>query len=226
MEPRMKEPGPFATEARKLNKSARTRARLMDAAVGLFAREGFEAASVNRIAQAADVVNGTFYLHFKDKDDIAAAVAYRIAADVTRQLDDAMADIDDAIERTSSATRRFIEFASAEPEWGMALFRAVWFFRELRGDVAANLKSDLRRGFKQGVFTVKIDAFLVDTFAAMTMAALFARLQGSIGPEAGSKVAELQLRMLGVPAKRAKAAAWRPLEHIEIALKPLPKGKG
>lgn len=212
------ETGSFASEARHLGKAARTRAKLMDAAVGVFARDGFEAASVNEIARAADVVNGTFYLHFKDKDDIAAAVAYRIATDVTRQLDAAMADIGDAIERTSTATRRFIEFMSARRDWGLALFRAVWFFRDLRGDVVNHLRADLERGRKQGAFTVEIDNFLIDTFASMTMSALFARLNGNVGADAGSRVAELQLRMLGVPAKRAKAAAWKKLPVLEIAV--------
>ena len=213
-------PGRFASEARKLGKSARTRARLMDAAVSIFARDGFEAASVNEIARAADVVNGTFYLHFKDKNDIAAAVAYRIAADVARQLDTAMEDIHDAVERVSCATRRFIEFASAEPEWGWAMFHAMRFFRELRGEVVSYMRGDLLRGRRQGAFTVEIDDFLVDMFGSMTMTALYGRLQGTSGPEAGSKVAELQLRMLGVPAKRAKAAAWRKLPPLEIALHP------
>jgi len=215
---RMSSTGPFAREARTLGKSARTRAKLMDAAVGVFAREGFEAASVNEIARAAEVVNGTFYVHFKDKDDIAAAVAFRIATDVTRQLDEAMREIDDAIERTSTATRRFIAIASAEPEWGWALFRAVWSFRDLHGNVVSRLRAVLIRGRRQGVFTIEIDDFLVDTFSSMTMAALFARLQGTSGAEVGSKVAELQLRMLGVPAKRAKAAAWKALKPLDLKL--------
>ena len=57
----------FGEAARGQGKSARTRARLMDAAVAVFARDGFEAASVNEIARAADVANGTFYLHFRDR---------------------------------------------------------------------------------------------------------------------------------------------------------------
>ena len=114
----MNQVGLFALEARDLGKSARTRARLMDAAVRVFARVGFEAASVNEIAQAADVANGTFYLHFKDKDEIVTAVAFRIAGDVARQLDEAMSGIDDAVERCSFATRQFIDIAFSEPEWG------------------------------------------------------------------------------------------------------------
>lgn len=214
----MKKAASFAGEARIQSKSERTRARLMDAAVGVFARDGFEGASVNEIARAADVVNGTFYLHFKDKNDIAAAVAFGIAADVTRQLDAAMTDIDDAVARTSCATRRFIEVSSVQPEWGMALWRAFWFFPELRGSVLNYLRADLLRGRRQRAFTVEIDDFLIDTFLAMMTAALFGRLHGTVGPEAGSKVAELQLRMLGVSSKRAKAAAWRKLPPLDIGL--------
>jgi len=214
----LKKTGHFAEEARNLGKSARTRARLMDAAVGIFAREGFEAASVNQIAQAADVVNGTFYLHFKDKDEIANAVTYRIAADLARQLDEAMGDIDDAVERISTATRRFIEFGGARPEWGMALFRATLSFRDLRENVVTYLRADLKRGARQGAISVPVDDFLIDTFASMTMSALFGQLSGTAGADAGSKVAELQLRMLGVTPARAKKAAWRPLPKVALSM--------
>ena len=117
--------GLFLDEARKLGKGARTRARLMDAAARLFARDGFEAASVNEIARVADVANGTFYVHFRDKEEIAAAVAFAVATHVVGQLDTAMTDVDDAVERVSLATRRFVELASSQPDWGRALFRAV-----------------------------------------------------------------------------------------------------
>ena len=220
----MTESGLFANEARNLGKSARTRARLMDAAVGVFARDGFEAASVNEIARAAEVANGTFYVHFKDRDDIAGAVAIRIAGDVARQLDEAMVDIDDAVERTSCATRRFIDLASSRSDWGMALFRAAWFFPGVRAGVVDYLRDDLERGVRQGAFTVEVDDFLVGVFAAMTLTALFRRLQGEAGEEAGSKVAELQLRMLGVAPEQAKQAAWRTIEPLKLDVRPLVKG--
>lgn len=211
-------PGIFSNEARSLGKSARTRARLMDAAVSVFARVGYEAASVNEIAQAADVANGTFYLHFKGKDEIAAEVTFRIAADVARQLDEAMVDIDDAVERTSFATRQFIDLVSSEPNWGWAFFRAAWYMPDLREQVVAYLKTDLMRGVKQGSFKVEIDDFLVDTFASMVLSALFGRLRGATGPEAGSKIAELQLRMLGVAPARAHRVAWREIEPLKLKL--------
>jgi AcrR family transcriptional regulator len=209
--------GIFAAKARNLGKSARTRGRLMDAAVSIFARVGYAAASVNEIAQAAEVANGTFYLHFKGKDDIAATVAFRIAADVARQLNDAMAYIESAVERTSFATRQFVDLAYREPQWGWALFHAVGYMPELRKQVVTYLTADLELGVAQGAFKVKVDDFLVDMFASMVMTALFGRLRGDAGPEAGSKVAELQLRMLGVPAARAHRVAWNKMEPLQLS---------
>jgi AcrR family transcriptional regulator len=72
-------------KAKKLGKSARTRARLIDAALAVFAREGLDAASINEITREADVANGTFYLHFKDKDELTSVVALSVAAEIVSE---------------------------------------------------------------------------------------------------------------------------------------------
>lgn len=208
----------FGGQVRELGKSARTRARLMDAAVKLFARDGFEAVSVNEIAKVADVANGTFYTHFKDKDEIAAAVAFGIAERVALRLAEAMVDVDDAIERVCLGTRQFIELACSHPDWGRALARAVVVFRELHEGVSAFARADIQRGVDQGVFKVKIDDVLVDSFSAMVMNAVIGRLRGDYPREAGSQVAELQLRMLGADPARATEAAWREIPTLSMAL--------
>lgn len=208
--------GLFADEAKGLGKSARTRARLMDAAVKLFARDGFEAASVNEIARLAEVANGTFYVHFRDKDQIAATVAVAIGRQVVLRLDQAMAEVEDAVERVSLGSRRFIDLACSQVDWGRALFRAAWTFRNLREEAVGYVRADLRRGAEQGCFTVPIDDVLIDTFLVMTLNAVFGRLQGLYGPEAGSMISELQLRMLGVDPLVAREVAWRAIEPLRL----------
>ena len=215
--------GPFATAARQQNKSARTRARLMDAAVEVLAREGFEGASVNEIARVADVANGTFYVHFPDKEAITVAVSARIVSDLTDQIDQAMADLDDALERFSFATRQFIEFAHGLPQWGWMIIRCAPALRDTYQPMETHLFADLVRGRRQGQIPRDIDAFVVDMIFAMIMAARGARLRGAAGPEAGSRVSELVLNMLQVPAARAHAVAWQAVELRDIDLPVLPK---
>jgi TetR/AcrR family fatty acid metabolism transcriptional regulator len=50
------------------------RARIMDAAIHVFAERGFHTATVAEIARAAGVADGTIYLYFKGKDDLLLRV--------------------------------------------------------------------------------------------------------------------------------------------------------
>src|SRR3569832_2093697 len=51
------------------------RDELTAAAAELFVAEGYEAASVNRIARAAGVTPNTLYWYFRDKDELLVATA-------------------------------------------------------------------------------------------------------------------------------------------------------
>lgn len=56
--------------SRGARRRARTRARLLDAARRVFAVRGYHEASIAEITEAADVGVGTFYLHFRDKEEV------------------------------------------------------------------------------------------------------------------------------------------------------------
>ena len=47
-----------------------TRARVFEAAVRLFARQGYAATSVEQITREAGVAKGTFFVHFATKDAV------------------------------------------------------------------------------------------------------------------------------------------------------------
>jgi AcrR family transcriptional regulator len=55
---------------RGAKRRARTRADLIAAARKVFARRGYHDASIVEITEMADVGVGTFYLHFRDKDEV------------------------------------------------------------------------------------------------------------------------------------------------------------
>lgn len=56
-----------------------TRERMLQAAIEVFGRLGFRAATIDEITKCAGANRATFYLHFQDKHDIAASVAQRTA---------------------------------------------------------------------------------------------------------------------------------------------------
>ncbi|MFD2027682.1 TetR/AcrR family transcriptional regulator [Promicromonospora aerolata] len=57
-------------------RTLRTRARILDAALDLFERRGYEATTVNQIADAAGVTPMTFFRHFPTKDAVLVSDPY------------------------------------------------------------------------------------------------------------------------------------------------------
>lgn len=59
---------------------AATRRRIVEAGTELFAREGLHSVSSARIAKAAGVASGTFYLHFRDKKELFREIVFAALA--------------------------------------------------------------------------------------------------------------------------------------------------
>lgn len=58
------------TTGRRERRRQRTRDQLRQAALQLILERGYEAVSIQDITDRADLGRGTFYLHFKDKEDL------------------------------------------------------------------------------------------------------------------------------------------------------------
>src|SRR2546427_5453770 len=56
--------------ASKAVRGDQSRRDLMNVAIDCFAKYGFQATSIDRIAKAAGVTKGALYYHFKDKEDL------------------------------------------------------------------------------------------------------------------------------------------------------------
>ena len=61
------------TGDRRARRRQQTRERVVDAAVELFVRQGYDATTVDQITAAADVARGTFFNHFSGKEALTYA---------------------------------------------------------------------------------------------------------------------------------------------------------
>lgn len=62
------------------------RRQILDAALDVFAEQGFEAATTKDIAARADVTHGLIYFYFKNKEDLFGAACEHQAAQVAERL--------------------------------------------------------------------------------------------------------------------------------------------
>jgi AcrR family transcriptional regulator len=100
------------TEARK----ARTRERIVAAALEQVAEGGYRSAAVHAVAARAGVATGTVYRHFPSKDDLFAEVFERAAGRELDVLRDVAGDRRrPAVERIAAAVEAFARRALAGP---------------------------------------------------------------------------------------------------------------
>jgi AcrR family transcriptional regulator len=98
-------------------KKQRTREALMDAAVALFGSKGFEATTVDEIADAVEVSSRTFFRYFGSKEDVIAAMQAQQFAELCDEFDrrPPHEPVITAIRRASVAAFRRFE-GGGEPE--------------------------------------------------------------------------------------------------------------
>jgi AcrR family transcriptional regulator len=83
-------------------KSDLTRARILDAAIGLFRRRGFEATTMREIAAEAGVAIGAAYYYFESKNAIVLAFYDRSRHEMAPLLEEALASSHDLRKRLFS----------------------------------------------------------------------------------------------------------------------------
>lgn len=184
-------------------KRVRTRARLTDAALRLMAERGINGTSVSEIAAEAELANGTFYLYFRDKAEIVAAVCQAVTLAMHNEMSSMRLSLEDGAARVSFGTQQFIEIAASEPSWGRLLISAFTEFEVIKDDISRYMRLDVALGIKQGRFTEPVDEFVIDTMLAVLRAGVISRLAGE-KTDVGGRAAEYHLRILGMSAAEAR----------------------
>jgi AcrR family transcriptional regulator len=79
----------------RAERQARTRAELLSTAAGVFARRGYNGASVEEIAEEAGYSHGAVYSNFKGKADLFLAVLEDYMAERAQELAETQAGLDE-----------------------------------------------------------------------------------------------------------------------------------
>jgi len=142
-EPSASEPSTEPSRAPARSREA-TRARLLEAGTELFAADGLHAVTSARIAHAAGVASGTFYLHFKDKQALFREIVFAALAQLQERQERARSAVGPSFgAQLRASTAELIEFAGENRSLISVLFGADQEAVALGEDVLGAILPDL-----------------------------------------------------------------------------------
>lgn len=205
------------TQNRNSRRREQTRARLIEAAMTLFARQGTERTRINEITDLADVGFGSFYNHFENKDAIVSAVLGETAAGHAQAIVAATSEVEDPAEVISVAHRHFVRLAISDPQVAALAIELVFSNPAIADSLRPFARGDIERAAAADRLNIPdIEVALHATGGAL-QGTIRGVLEGDLGPEADVAHAALVLRMLGLPPEEADEIARRPFPDTALS---------
>jgi AcrR family transcriptional regulator len=203
------EPAPTVT--RGARRRERTRARLLEAARTLFAKQGVDATRINEITEEADVGFGSFYNHFTDKEAIVEAVLAESAEAHGAIVDKLTEGLSDPAEVVAVAHRHFVRLAADDPTWAWLVIRLDVSHRLMTQALGPRALRDMQQGVDSGRFDIPDLSLALYAVGGALLGVMRGVLDSAVEDSADIRHAETILRMLGVPPAEAAEVARRPL---------------
>ncbi|MFD9391397.1 TetR/AcrR family transcriptional regulator [Streptomyces sp. NPDC060000] len=195
---------------------AETRQALVRAARQILADTGDTSASIQAIAERADVGFGTFYNHFESKAELFDAAVMDALEEFGRAVDERLQGTDDPAELVAAGLRLSLRMVDSHPELMQVLRHRGLAHIHSDGGLAPRALRDLERGVAAGRF-VDVDPTVARSALGGSLLSLvelrFARPELD-ADEAAANLAEMVLRMLGVPPDDARDIARHPLPDL------------
>src|SRR5271165_5693815 len=206
-------PGANRLDRRK----ARTRQALIDAAVRLIADGRGERASIQEITDTADIGFGSFYNHFDSKEQLFETASREVLERWGQMLDRACTGISDPAQVFSHSLRISARLGWTHPEVARFITGAGLDLLDAPGGLAPRALRDIEAGQVAGQFSVADPEVALSAVAGglIGLLRLHQRQPERVEESSVDELAEACLRLLGLPAAKAKRLARLPLPATE-----------
>lgn len=193
----------------------KTRNRLIESALAVFAEKGPDGAMIDDFIAAAGVARGTFYNYFRTTGELLSAVAGEVSDEVLSVIDPVVRRFDDPATRMAVGCRLYMHMACRYPLWGAFITR-VGTRRSSRGQLLdAFMMRDLEAGIVQGRFAIAQAEVARDICLGALAYAIETMLRPDAPVDYPEEVMQALLLACGTNAGDAHALARMPLPEPE-----------
>lgn len=132
-------------------RAARTRAALIAAGFDLLADRPVDAIPIDDVVVRAGVAKGSFFNHFADKQDFAAAISAEVRREVEALVTAANATVTDPLARIAGGMKVAAQFALAQPKRSAVLLRGQGSSTARAHPLNQGLVADVEAALAQGL---------------------------------------------------------------------------
>jgi len=191
-------------------RQSRNREALVLAGYKVMSKKGIDSATMQEIAELADVGAGTVYSYFKNKDDLAVAVLERVMLNLALRIEKVTDNFTDPAQVYAYGIRTVIEAATGDRRWKQLLHRAEVISNAMFNCMGPFAIRDIENATKAGRFKVS-DAKLTFKLASYAIIGACRAMTQGIVP--ANSIDETVVRMLclnGIGEAEAIELANRP----------------
>lgn len=189
----------------------KTRNRLIETALGVFAEKGPDLPVIDDFIAAAGVARGTFYNYFRTTGELLVAVAGESSDQVLGVIDPLVLAEADPVRRLVVGSRLYMTMAARYPLWGAFITR-VGTRRGSRGRLLDEyLTRDLQLAIDAGTFRVRHVSVARDISLGAIMYGIETLLSGEAPAGYTEEVMFTLLLGFGVNEDEAHALAFAPI---------------
>lgn len=156
-----------AAPGRLERRKARTRAAILAAATRLFHEQGFEATSIQQIAELADTGVGTLYGYFHSKEDILREVLRQSRDEAVARYQSAVSENTPAIDRVNRALESMAAYLDQNRRLLVSVFRLAARERPVDDDYAEWLLRSFTELIEAGIRSGEFRPLPADAAARM-----------------------------------------------------------
>jgi len=152
-----------------MSKKSVRRESIIQAAIEVFSKKGFQAAGISEIAQRAGVADGTIYQYFKNKEDLFFSIPIEKTNEFRSKVELHLKGISGALNKIRKFVWYFLYFFKTNPEYGRLLmlemrvnksFVKTETYDFLKQSVSSVLEI-IEEGQKEGVIRKDVDIYLL-----------------------------------------------------------------
>ncbi|CAB3810183.1 hypothetical protein LMG28688_07172 [Paraburkholderia caffeinitolerans] len=189
----------------------KTRNRLIESALAVFAEKGPDAPIIDDFIAAAGVARGTFYNYFRTTAELLAAVAGESSDQVLEVIDPLVLDEKDPARRVVVGSRLYMTMAARYPLWGAFITRVG----TRRGSRGRLLDEYLTRDLQLAMDAGRIHVGHVSVARDIALGAIMYGIETLLSGEAPEDYTEQSMFALlqgfGVSASEARELAFAPI---------------